>query len=117
MQGNFCGKHPATHALPEVVQVMREIGIDLVSSEPLKLIQQERILAAKLLMVVSASIAFTLGAVHLVYTFWGSMLTPRDPALRISMMPLPENGPKAPRHSAVLGLSTVTAGGYFDLSR
>jgi hypothetical protein len=46
---------------------------------------RERILAARLLMVVSASIAFTLGAVHLVYTFWRSMLTPRDPALRISM--------------------------------
>ena len=36
-------------------------------------------------MVLSASIAFTLGVVHLVYTFWGPMLTPRDPALRISM--------------------------------
>jgi deazaflavin-dependent oxidoreductase (nitroreductase family) len=47
--------------------------------------KRERILAAKLLMVVSASIAFTLGAFHLVYTFWGSMLTPRDPALQISM--------------------------------
>jgi hypothetical protein len=40
---------------------------------------------AKLLMVVSASIAFALGVVHLVYTFWGSMLMPRDPALQISM--------------------------------
>ena len=36
-------------------------------------------------MVLSASIAFTLGVVHLVYTFWGPMLTPLDPALRISM--------------------------------
>ena len=36
-------------------------------------------------MVLSASIVFTLGVVHLVYTFWGTNLTPRDPALQISM--------------------------------
>src|SRR5215467_5178140 len=36
-------------------------------------------------MVVSASIAFTLGVVHLVYTFWVPNLTPLDPALQISM--------------------------------
>ena len=36
-------------------------------------------------MVLSASIILTLGVVHLVYTFWGPMLTPRDPALQISM--------------------------------
>ncbi len=36
-------------------------------------------------MVLSASIVLTLGVVHLVYTFWGPMLTPRDPALQISM--------------------------------
>jgi hypothetical protein len=36
-------------------------------------------------MVLSASIIFTLGIVHLVYTFWGPNLTPRDPALEISM--------------------------------
>src|ERR1017187_3291169 len=36
-------------------------------------------------MVLSASIIFTLGVVHLVYTFWGPKLTPRDPALQISM--------------------------------
>jgi hypothetical protein len=36
-------------------------------------------------MVLSASISFTLGVVHLVYTFWGPQLTPRDPALQISM--------------------------------
>src|SRR6202047_3629969 len=46
---------------------------------------REGILAAKILMVLSASIIFTLGVVHLVYTFWGPMLTPRDPALQISM--------------------------------
>src|SRR5690348_11742051 len=43
------------------------------------------VLAARILMLLSASIAFTLGVVHLVYTFSGSMLTPRDPALQISM--------------------------------
>jgi hypothetical protein len=42
-------------------------------------------LAARILMVLSASIIFTLGIVHLVYTFWGPNLTPRDPALEISM--------------------------------
>jgi len=42
-------------------------------------------LAAKILMVVCASIVFTLGVVHFVYTFWGPKLTPRDPALQISM--------------------------------
>src|SRR5258708_6105894 len=46
---------------------------------------REGILAAKILMVLSASIIFTLGVVHLVYTFWGPNLTPRDPALQISM--------------------------------
>jgi hypothetical protein len=42
-------------------------------------------LAARILMVLSASIVFTLGVVHLAYTFWGLKLTPRDPALQISM--------------------------------
>ena len=46
---------------------------------------KEGILAAKLLMVLSASIAFTLGALHLVYTFRGPLFTPRDPALQVSM--------------------------------
>jgi hypothetical protein len=46
---------------------------------------REGILAAKILMVLSASIVFTLGVIHLVYTFRGPMLTPRDPALQISM--------------------------------
>ena len=46
---------------------------------------REGILAAKVLMVLSASIGFTLGVVHLIATFWGSNLTPRDPALQISM--------------------------------
>jgi hypothetical protein len=42
-------------------------------------------LAARILMVLSASIIFSLGVIHLVYTFWGPKLTPRDPALQISM--------------------------------
>jgi hypothetical protein len=42
-------------------------------------------LAARILMVLSASIILTLGVVHLVYTFWGPKLTPRDPALQVSM--------------------------------
>jgi len=42
-------------------------------------------LAAKILMILSASIIFMLGVVHLVYTFSGTNLTPRDPALQISM--------------------------------
>ena len=42
-------------------------------------------MAQKILMVLSASIMFTLGVVHLFYTFYGANLTPRDPALQISM--------------------------------
>ena len=42
-------------------------------------------MAAKILMVLSASIIFALGVVHFLYTFWGQKLTPRDPALQISM--------------------------------
>jgi hypothetical protein len=48
-------------------------------------LQRKGILAAKFLMVLSASINFTLGVVHLVYTFRGPKLTPRDRALQISM--------------------------------
>lgn len=36
-------------------------------------------------MVLSASILLALGVFHLVYTFSGTLLTPRDPALQISM--------------------------------
>lgn len=36
-------------------------------------------------MVFCAGIMFVLGVAHLVYTFRGPLLTPRDPALRISM--------------------------------
>jgi hypothetical protein len=42
-------------------------------------------MAARLLMILSASILLTLGTMHLVYTFWGTSLAPRDPALQVSM--------------------------------
>jgi hypothetical protein len=42
-------------------------------------------MTARLLMVLSASILLTLGAMHLAYTFWGTNLAPRDPALEVSM--------------------------------
>jgi hypothetical protein len=45
----------------------------------------ESIVAARIFMVLSASIMLTLGVLHLVYTFWGPKLTPRDRALQISM--------------------------------
>jgi hypothetical protein len=41
--------------------------------------------AARILMVLSASIVFMLGVAHLSYTFRGSALTPSDPALQRSM--------------------------------
>ena len=42
-------------------------------------------MAAVVLMTLSAGILFALGLLHLVYTFWGPKLTPRDAALRIRM--------------------------------
>ncbi|MGH9369799.1 MAG: LIC_13387 family protein [Thermoanaerobaculia bacterium] len=42
-------------------------------------------MVAKLFMVASAGILLTLGVIHLVYTFGGPKLTPRDPALQVSM--------------------------------
>lgn len=42
-------------------------------------------MAAVVLMTFSAGILFALGLLHLVYTFRGPKLTPRDPALRIRM--------------------------------
>lgn len=42
-------------------------------------------MAAVVLMTLSAGIIFALGLLHLVYTFWGPKLTPRDPALRTKM--------------------------------
>jgi hypothetical protein len=52
---------------------------------PLGTQKKESILAARILMVFSASIVLTLGVLHLVSTFWGPGLTPRDPVLQISM--------------------------------
>jgi hypothetical protein len=40
---------------------------------------------ASVLMSLSAAMLLTLGTLHLVYTFHGPKLTPRDPALRVSM--------------------------------
>jgi len=40
---------------------------------------------ARTLMTLSAAIVFALGSIHLVYTFWGPKLTPRDPALQARM--------------------------------
>ncbi len=42
-------------------------------------------MSATVLMVASAAIVFVLGTLHLIYTFFGSKLTPRDPALQKSM--------------------------------
>jgi hypothetical protein len=42
-------------------------------------------MAATALMVLSASIICALGILHLVYTFWGPKLKPRDHALQINM--------------------------------
>ena len=42
-------------------------------------------MASKILMLFSAGIALVLGAIHLVYTFSGSNLLPRDPALLTAM--------------------------------
>jgi hypothetical protein len=42
-------------------------------------------MVAKVLMALSAGIILTLGILHLVYTFSGPKLTPRDPALQVSM--------------------------------
>jgi anaerobic C4-dicarboxylate transporter len=39
----------------------------------------------KVLMSLSASIILALGVLHLVYTFWGPKLTPRDPELQVRM--------------------------------
>lgn len=39
----------------------------------------------RVLVGLSAGIIFTLGAAHLLYTFWGRKLLPRDPELQASM--------------------------------
>src|SRR5215467_1149888 len=63
----------------------REIAANLKGIRKAAHKRGESILAAKILMVLSASIILTLGVVHLVYTFWGPMLMPREPALQLSM--------------------------------
>jgi hypothetical protein len=40
---------------------------------------------ASILMVLSAAIILALGVLHLIYTFSGKKLTPRDPALQVRM--------------------------------
>jgi hypothetical protein len=40
---------------------------------------------ARSLVALSAAIILALGIIHLVYTFWDPKLTPRDPAVQISM--------------------------------
>ena len=40
---------------------------------------------ARVLMTASAAIILALGVIHLIYTFWGPKLTPRDAALQASM--------------------------------
>lgn len=42
-------------------------------------------MASTVLMVTSAAILFALGTLHLIYTFTGSKLMPRDPALHARM--------------------------------
>lgn len=42
-------------------------------------------MTARLLMAASAGIVLLLGAVHLLYTFRGPKLTPRDPELKAAM--------------------------------
>jgi len=41
------------------------------------------------LVVASAAIALSLGLIHLVYTFFGSKLKPRDPLLQVRMSDVP----------------------------
>src|SRR5262245_45118704 len=41
--------------------------------------------AARILMVMSAGVVLLLGTLHLIYTFHGPKLLPRDPALIASM--------------------------------
>jgi hypothetical protein len=60
-------------------------------------------MGARILMVLSASIVLALGVVHLVYTFRGTMLTPRDPALQISMSQISPVNYERNNYVAVLG--------------
>ncbi len=42
-------------------------------------------LTARALITLSAAIFLALGSIHILYTFWGPKLTPRDPALQARM--------------------------------
>lgn len=44
---------------------------------------------ARVLISTSACIMLLLGSVHLLYTFWGNKLAPRDPALQEAMNAMP----------------------------
>lgn len=46
-------------------------------------------MASKILMGLSAGVALLLGIIHLVYTFSGSNLLPRDPGLQAAMREAP----------------------------
>jgi len=43
------------------------------------------VLIAQALIALSASILFVLGSLHLLFTYWGPKLRPRDPALQTRM--------------------------------
>jgi hypothetical protein len=47
--------------------------------------QKGKTVIENILMMVSAGIILMLGVIHLIYTFWGRKLTPRDPNLKTSM--------------------------------
>jgi hypothetical protein len=47
--------------------------------------RNQKLMLPKLLVALSAAIIFTLGGIHLLYTFYGRKLLPRDPELRSSM--------------------------------
>ena len=40
---------------------------------------------ARVLITASSAIMVLLGSIHLLYTFWGNKLTPRDPAVQAAM--------------------------------
>lgn len=42
-------------------------------------------MAARMFMLLSAGVVLILGIIHLVYTFSGTKLLPRDPSLQVSM--------------------------------
>ncbi len=71
---------------------------------------------AKVLMVFSAGIILTLGITHLVYTFWGSKFTPRDPALQVRMSRI-VHSPLLFQSPFLLIVGLAMLGGLFALAR